>query len=101
MDSFKGKYERTSIENGDEVLKALGANWIIRKASSASTPIMEVTENGGVWSIKTSTTLKTMELKFKLGEEVDDTTPDGREVVSVITHEGDKLICVQKAKKQG
>merc|ERR1719367_2504419 len=41
--------------------------------------------------IKTSTTLKTMELKFKLGEPFDETTPDGREVTAVCTlEEGQK-----------
>merc|ERR1711910_183261 len=52
-------------------------------------------------SIKTSTTLKTMELKFKLGEPFDETTPDGREVTAVCTLEGGKIVSVQKAKKEG
>ena len=38
----------------------------------------QVTENKGHWDIKTSTTLKTMELKFELDKEFDETTPDGR-----------------------
>ena len=41
-------------------------NFLLRKAATVSTPVMEVTEEGGVWTIKTSTTLKTMELKFKV-----------------------------------
>ena len=28
--------------------------------------VVEITENDGVWSIKSSTTLKTIELKFKV-----------------------------------
>merc|ERR1719347_627524 len=51
--------------------------------------------------IKTSTTLKTMELKFKLGEPFDETTPDGREVTAVCTLEDGKIVSVQKAKKEG
>merc|ERR1719167_925308 len=62
---------------------------------------MDVTEEGGTWTIKTSTTLKTMELKFKLGEEFDETTPDGREVKATVTFEDGKIVCVQKAKKGG
>ena len=77
----------------------------------------EITEEGGVWTIKTSTTLKTMQLQFKvmiwqhskntnflieqLGEPFDETTPDGREVTAVCTLEGGKIISVQKAKKDG
>ena len=41
-------------------------NFLLRKAATVSTPVMEVSEEGGVWNIKTSTTLKTMELKFKV-----------------------------------
>merc|ERR1712112_293958 len=99
MDSFKGKWKRTSSDQYEEFLSALDVNFLLRKAANASTPVMEISEEGGVWSIKTSTTLKSMELKFKLGEEFDEKTPDGREVTSIVTQEGDKLICKQTAKK--
>merc|ERR1711970_1716043 len=72
MDAFKGKYERTSADKYEELLKELDVNFLLRKAATVSTPVMEVTEDGGVWTIKTSTTLKTMELKFKLGEPFDE-----------------------------
>merc|ERR1712142_455130 len=101
MDAFKGKYERTSADNYEEMLKVLDVNFLLRKAATASTPVMEVMEEGGVWNIKTSTTLKNMELKFKLGEEFEETTPDGREVKAIVTHEGDKFISVQTATKEG
>ena len=42
MDIAKGKFERTSAENYDELLKALDVNMILRKAATASTPVMEV-----------------------------------------------------------
>ena len=66
MDAFKGKYERTSADKYDELLKELEVNFLLRKAATVSTPVMEVSEDGGEWTIKTSTTLKTMELKFKV-----------------------------------
>ena len=66
MDAFKGKYERTSAENYEEFLKALDVSYLLRKAATVSTPVVEVTENSGVWSINSSTTLKSMELKFKV-----------------------------------
>ena len=76
-------------------------NFLLRKAATASTPVMEVMEEDGVWNIKTSTTLKNMELKFKLKEEFEETTPDGREVVSKVTFDSGKIFTVQKAKKEG
>merc|ERR1711928_311609 len=101
MEAFKGTYERTSAENYEEMLKMVDVNMLLRKAACASTPKMEVSEDGGVWTIKTSTTLKTMELKFKLGEQFDETTPDGREVTAVVNLDGGKIVTVQKAKKDG
>merc|ERR1711962_380098 len=101
MDAFKGSYTRTSADNYEEMLKILDVNFLLRKAATVSTPVMEITEDGGVWTITTSTTLKTMELKFKLGEEFDETTPDGREVTALINIENGKIVTVQKAKKDG
>ena len=38
MDQFKGKYERTSAEKYEEMLKELDVNFLLRKAATASTP---------------------------------------------------------------
>merc|ERR1712227_564816 len=101
MVEMKGTYERSAAENYEAFLDALGVGMILKKAATATTPVMTVTEEGGQWTIKTSTMLKSMELKFKLGEEFEEKTPDGREVKAVVTQEGDKLITVQTAKKEG
>merc|ERR1712150_349888 len=101
MEAFKGKFERTSAEKYEEMLKELEVNFLLRKAATVSTPVCDIFEEGDGWNIKTSTTLKTMELKFKLGEPFDETTPDGREVTAVCTLEGGKIVSVQKAKKEG
>merc|ERR1712128_259120 len=101
MEAFKGKYERTSADKYEELLKELDVNFLLRKAATVSTPVMEVSEDAGERTIKTSTTLKNMELKFKLGEPFDETTPDGREVVATVTCEDGKIVIVQKAKKDG
>ena len=73
MEAFKGKYTRTSAENYEEFLKELDVSYLLRKAATVSTPTMEVSESNGVWTIKTSTTLKSMELKFKVRETTGDT----------------------------
>merc|ERR1711970_352141 len=101
MDAFKGKYERTSADKYEELLKELDVSFLLRKAATVSTPVLEITEEGVVWNIKTSTTLKTMELKFKFGEPFDETTPDGRDVTATVTFEDGKIVSVQKAKKDG
>ena len=60
-----------------------------------------MSEYDGLWIIKTSTSLKSMELKFSIGVEFDETTPDGREVKAIVTLEDNKLVSIQKAKKEG
>jgi len=101
MDAFKGKFERTSEENYEELLKLLDVNFLLRKAATVSTPTVEITETDGVFNIKSSTTMKTVEMSFKLGEPFDETTPDGREVTALANIEDGKLVMTQKAKKEG
>ena len=42
--NFVGKYQRTSAEKYEEFLAALGVNYLLRKAATVSTPVMEVSE---------------------------------------------------------
>ena len=62
---------------------------------------LKVSEKGGIWTIKTWPLLKTIEPKFKLEEEFDEITPDGRVVKAVVKMQGNKLVSVQTAKKDG
>merc|ERR1712002_238689 len=98
---FTGKFTRTSSENYDEFLKALNVGFLLRKAATASTPVMEITESDGNWTMKTSTSLKAIELNFKLGEPFQEETTDGRKCETTVTMEGNKLITMQKALKNG
>ena len=99
---MKGTYTRTSAEKYEEFLSELGVNFLLRKAATVSTPVMEVSEMDGVWTIKTTTTLKSVELRFRIGEEFDEITPDGRDVRAIVTLEnGNQFVSVQTAKKEG
>lgn len=51
---------------------------VLRKMASTATPTTEISQDGDSWNIKTMTTFKTTEIKFKLGEEFDEVTADGR-----------------------
>ena len=100
---YIGKYNYVSAEHFNEFLQELGLNFVLRKASTASNPELEVTYDpiSEIWLFKTSTFLKRIRSKFKLGEEFDEQTPDGREVRATITKEGDSFISIQIAKKEG
>lgn len=52
----------------------------MRKMGNAATPTVEITEEDGTFTLKTITTFKTTEIKFKIGEEFEETTADGRVV---------------------
>merc|ERR1712002_612222 len=101
MVQFTGKFTRTSEENYNEFLKALNVSYILRKAATSSTPVMEISESDGNWVMKTSTSLKAIELKFKMGVPFEENTTDGRKCETTVTMEGNKLITNQKALKEG
>lgn len=45
---------------------------------AASTPVVEISCEDDTWNIKTSTLIRTTELKFKAGEEYVETMPSGQ-----------------------
>lgn len=59
-----------------------GVPYVARKMMAASTPVVEISCEDDTWTIKTSTLLRTTELKFKAGEEYVETMPSG-EVLNV------------------
>lgn len=53
---------------------------VTRKMGNAVYPTVELTENDGLYTLKTTSTFKNQEISFRLGEEFDEETPDGRKV---------------------
>lgn len=100
-EQFLGKrYKLFSSENFNEFMKALGLSVMTRKMGSCMSPVVELTENNGLYTLKTTSPFKDSEIKFKLGEEFDEVTPDDRKVKSICTMEGNKLLQVQNGEKQ-
>jgi len=91
MAKLLGKFKLTSSEKFEEILTALDVNMVSRKLAVAQTPVVEVTLAGDTYTIKQTTTVKTVEIKFKLGEEFEETTADGRTVKSTVTLDGSTL----------
>ncbi|XP_075235565.1 fatty acid binding protein isoform X2 [Lycorma delicatula] len=94
------KYKLHSSENFEEFMKALGVNFITRKMGNAVSPVVELTEKDGTFTLTSNSTFKNTAITFKLGEEFDEETPDGRNVKSVITQDGNTLIHIQKGEKE-
>ncbi|XP_063388954.1 fatty acid-binding protein [Cydia fagiglandana] len=97
MEFVGKKYKMTASENFDEFMKALGVGLITRKAANAVTPTVELRKDGDQYTLVTSSTFKTTEMKFKPGEEFDEERADGVQVKTVCSFEGNKLKQVQKA----
>lgn len=57
-----------------------GVNAMLRKVAgaAASKPHVEIRQNGEHFYIKTSTTVRTTEINFLIGEEFNEETVDGR-----------------------
>ena len=56
----------------------LGINFVLRKVGNSITSYEEMKQNGDQWELNITSTFKNAHLKFKLGEEFDETTLDGR-----------------------
>ena len=93
------KYKLEKSENFDEYMKELGVGLVLRKMGNSVSPTIELTKNGDVYTLTTSSTFKTSSVNFKLGEEFDEETLDGRHVKSIVTLDGNKFIHEQKGDK--
>lgn len=72
---------------------------VLRKMANTVSPVVELVKEGDEYSFNTTSTFKSNTIKFKLGEEFDEETLDGRKVKSIITLDGNKLIQEQKGDK--
>merc|ERR1719259_413686 len=72
---------------------------VMRKMGNTQTPTSTFSLEGDEYTMKTASTLKTSEVKFKLGQEFKETTMDGREAMTTFTLSGDVLTQVQKPAK--
>ncbi|MEQ2272646.1 Cellular retinoic acid-binding protein 1 [Xenotaenia resolanae] len=98
MPNFAGNWKMKSSDNFEELLKALGVNAMLRKVAvaAASTPQVEIRQDGEQFYIKTSTSVRTTEINFRIGEEFNEETVDGRKVKSLATWESEnKIYCQQ------
>ncbi|XP_054620355.1 cellular retinoic acid-binding protein 2b [Dunckerocampus dactyliophorus] len=99
---FSGKWKMKSSENFEELLKALGVNVFVRKiaVAAASSPAVEITQQGASLSIKTSTSIRTTHVSFTVGHSFNETTVDGCPCTSFPTWESErKISCVQTLQK--
>jgi len=86
-----------SSDNFEEYLKAIGVGMATRKMAATTKPnnIIIAEPNGG-YNIRSESSFKNHDTKFKLNEEFEENTADGRKVKTTVRLEGRKLIQEQK-----
>ncbi|CAG0884384.1 unnamed protein product [Darwinula stevensoni] len=78
-----------------------GVGMVMRKLGSTAKPVQDIKVENGKWTIITTTTFKTTNIEFRLGEEFEETTADGRKVMTKMTLEKNKLTQDQKGVNGG
>ncbi|KAH9635324.1 hypothetical protein HF086_017890 [Spodoptera exigua] len=86
-----GKYQHYKNENIDDYFSAVGVPYMGRKMMSMSSPMMEISVDGDQMTIKNVSLMRTVENKFKLGEEYIENMPNAK-IRSVTTKVDDKKI---------
>lgn len=100
MARFAGNWKMEKSENFDDFMKAVGVGLVMRKMGNSAKPSQHITVEGDQWTLKTTSTFKNTEIKFKLGEAFDETTADGRKVKTTMSMDGDnKLVQTQEHKE--
>ena len=72
---------------------------VFRKIGLATKLTVFLVKNGDEYEFHGVATFKTSILKFKLGEEFEEETPDGRKVLTTFTLDGNTLTQIQKTDK--
>jgi len=98
MEAFSGKWHSTSLENFDELMKVLGVGFVLRKTGARATTYLDISVSGDTCTWNYKIAIKSGSINFKLGEEFDEITPDGRPVKGFVTYEDNKLVWVQRGK---
>lgn len=82
-------------------LESTDVSFVIRKVAIKVSPTIEISVDGdGHFTVKTTSTFKNSEIKFKLGEEFEEKRMDGVTTKTVITQDGNKLVQKQFAKPE-
>ncbi|ELU12067.1 hypothetical protein CAPTEDRAFT_20975 [Capitella teleta] len=92
LTKFVGKWEVTGSENMDEMLKVFDMEEEKRKMYSNMRFTMEYTVNGDDWAYTVHMPQGAKTFNFRLGEEFDSYTLDGRPIKSKINAEGGKFV---------
>ncbi|CAF3685304.1 unnamed protein product [Rotaria sp. Silwood1] len=68
----------------DAFMKEIGVGTAMRMMAKGIKPRIVISEDRGKWMLRSENTLKKISLEFTPNVEFDETTPDGREVKTIV-----------------
>ncbi|KAG8541709.1 hypothetical protein GDO81_028416 [Engystomops pustulosus] len=98
---YNGTWVMETNDNFDGYMKALDIDFATRKIAAHLTQTKELVQNGNEFKTKTLSTFRNYELNYTVGVEFTEQTKglDNRSVQTLVSWDGDKLVCVQKGEK--
>ncbi|CEF60940.1 Cytosolic fatty-acid binding domain and Lipocalin/cytosolic fatty-acid binding domain and Calycin-like domain and Calycin domain-containing protein [Strongyloides ratti] len=97
LSDLAGVWNADESINFDEYLKVCGISFLTRKLASKIKPVLTITVDGNNVSINSASTFKNHTTVFKLNEEFEENTIDGRIFKSIFTWANEKLCQKQTA----
>uniref|UniRef100_A0A673ICZ0 Retinol-binding protein 1-like n=1 Tax=Sinocyclocheilus rhinocerous TaxID=307959 RepID=A0A673ICZ0_9TELE len=81
----------------------LNSHFHMRKIATLLKPDKDITQDGDHFIIKTLSTFRNYNMDFVVGQEFEEDLSgvDDRKCMTIITWDGDKLVCVQKGEIEG
>ena len=77
-----GKWQLTTSENFDEFMSRLGVSYLVRTLGNKSSPVVTVSkDDNDLLTFKQESLVSTSQISFKIGEQFDEKTADGRQVI--------------------
>ncbi|XP_059932315.1 retinol-binding protein 2-like isoform X1 [Gadus macrocephalus] len=99
---YNGTWEMVSNDKFEDVMKAMDIDFATRKIAAHLTQTKIIVQKGDVFETMTQSTFRNYEVNFTVGVEFDEYTKglDNRTVKTLVSWDGDKLVCVQKGEKE-
>ncbi|KAL4223535.1 hypothetical protein ACF0H5_017006 [Mactra antiquata] len=91
-----GKWEYESADNLDGYMDAAAIPEQLRAMAKNSKPVMEISNSGNSWTLKTTVSDKVKDTTFNIGEEFDSMSLAGQPLKCTVAMEGDKMVETQK-----
>merc|ERR1711976_359962 len=84
-DVIYGKWQMVDSENFENFMSRLGVSYMVRKLGNQSKPLVTVSKDDDTISFKQESLVSTSTISFKIGEQFDEKTADGRKVKSTMS----------------